>query len=132
MNESNMKDLSKIRLERAKELLLDSKELLLKGSYKSANNRAFYAAEKAIKAILSSVGKDAESHVGLIKTFNLEFVHKEGSIFTREDLRSLQSMERIRNASDYDDFYIADKAECVEQVNNAERLISKVEKYMEE
>lgn len=132
MNEDNMKALSQIRLERAKELLADANELLSRGSYKSANNRAFYAAEKAIKAVLSSVGKDAESHVGLIKTFNIEFVRKEGSGFSKEDLRTLQSLERIRNASDYDDFYIADKNECIEQVRNAEGLIAKAEDYLKE
>lgn len=130
MNEDNMKALSRIRLERAKELLADANELLSRGSYKSANNRAFYAAEKAIKAVLSSVGRDAESHVGLIKTFNIEFVRKEGSGFSKEDLRTLQSLERIRNASDYDDFYIADKNECIEQVRNAEGLIAKAEDYL--
>ncbi|MBQ9862627.1 MAG: HEPN domain-containing protein [Lachnospiraceae bacterium] len=132
MNEDNMKALSQIRLERAKELLADANELLSRGSYKSANNRAFYAAEKAIKAVLSSVGRDAESHVGLIKTFNIEFVRKEGSGFSKEDLRTLQSLERIRNASDYDDFYIADKNECIEQVRNAEGLIAKAEDYLKE
>lgn len=33
--------LAKVRMERAKELLLESKELLGKEAYKSANNRAF-------------------------------------------------------------------------------------------
>ena len=43
--------LAKLRLDRAKELVKESQELLDKGSYKSANNRAFYAIEKSIKAI---------------------------------------------------------------------------------
>ena len=39
-------------------------------------------------------------------------------------------MDRIRNASDYDDFYIADKSECAEQVKNAKYLIDKVEIFL--
>ena len=44
--------LAKLRFDRAKELLEESKELLEKGAFKSANNRAFYAIEKSIKALL--------------------------------------------------------------------------------
>lgn len=43
--------LAKVRLERAQEL---AAELLEKGSYKSANNLAFYAMEKAIKVLLAT------------------------------------------------------------------------------
>ena len=44
--------LAKLRFDRAKELLEEERELLEKGSFKSANNRAFYAIEKSIKALL--------------------------------------------------------------------------------
>ena len=43
--------LAKLRLDRAKELVTESQELLEKGVYKSANNRAFYVIEKSIKAV---------------------------------------------------------------------------------
>ena len=43
--------LAKVRLERAQEL---AAELLEKGSYKSANNLAFSAMEKAIKVLLAT------------------------------------------------------------------------------
>lgn len=38
--------------------------------------------------------------------------------------------ERIRNASDYDDFYIASKEETQQQVSNAEYIVRKVEEYI--
>jgi uncharacterized protein (UPF0332 family) len=41
------------RMERSRELLEESEELLSKGKYKSANNRAFYSIEKAIKSLLA-------------------------------------------------------------------------------
>lgn len=40
--------LAKVRIERAKELLDEAEGLLEKEAYKSANNRSFYAMEKAI------------------------------------------------------------------------------------
>lgn len=42
--------LVKVRMDRARELYDEAAGLLEKGSYKSANNRAFYAMEKSIKA----------------------------------------------------------------------------------
>ncbi len=38
--------LANVRIARARELLEDAKSLLSENSYKSANNRAFYAMEK--------------------------------------------------------------------------------------
>ena len=131
MNAENMRELAKVRYERAKELIDEASELLQDEHYKSANNRAFYAGEKAVKAALAAIGKDSESHNGVVKTFNMEFIHQPCDFFSRDDLRILQSMERIRNASDYDDFYVANKAECEDQVKKARQLLRSVSTYLE-
>ena len=47
-------ELARVRMMRAEELLEESKELLQRESYKSANNRAFYAIEKGLKALLAT------------------------------------------------------------------------------
>ncbi|MBR5406406.1 MAG: HEPN domain-containing protein [Lachnospiraceae bacterium] len=130
MDAANIKDLAKVRYERACELLEDAKSMLNNDSYKSANNRAYYAAEKAVKAALSLAGKDAETHTGVLRTFNMEFIHTPCAYFDRDDMKNLQSMERIRTSSDYDDFYVANKAECEEQVRKAKNLIAKVEAFL--
>ena len=51
--------------------------------------------------------------------------------FDRNDMRAIQSMERIRSASDYDDFYVTSKDECEEQVIRAKELLDKVRVYLE-
>ena len=61
----------------------------------------------------------------------MEFIHQPCDFFSRDDLRTLQSMERIRNASDYDDFYVANKAECEDQVKKARQLLRSVSAYLE-
>lgn len=61
----------------------------------------------------------------MISVFNQEFIHKSGDYFNHEDLQKLQSMERIRNASDYDDFYLASKEECADQVKKQGRLLKR-------
>ena len=122
--------LAKIRLDRAKELLSESLELLARGSFKSANNRAFYAIEKSIKALLATELVEVTTHNGALKQFNLIFIYKGNGTFTTEDYQKVARMEQIRNASDYDDFYIANKEETRQQVENAEYLVDKVEKYI--
>ncbi len=130
MNDEDMKNLAKVRYERAEELLKDAESLLNSESYKSANNRAFYACEKAIKSALAVKGIDSSSHNGLIKCFNMEFIHNPSEFFGREDMSIIQGMERIRNASDYDDFYITSKSECEDQVHKAKEILEKVLKYL--
>lgn len=123
--------LAKIRLDRAAELLLEAQGLLDKGAYKSANNRAFYAIEKCIKALLAIAGIEAQTHSGALKQFNFEFIYKGDGTFLQDDYQIVSKAERIRNASDYDDFYIASKEETQQQVSNAEYIVQKVKKYIE-
>ena len=40
--------------------------------------------------------------------------------------------QEIRQASDYDDFYIATKSEAVEQVETAKLVIDLIERYLAE
>ena len=54
MDKEQWDSLAVIRMERAKELLTESKELLEKDFYKSANNRAFYAIEKCVNTLLAT------------------------------------------------------------------------------
>jgi hypothetical protein len=45
-------------------------------------------------------------------------------------MKLFRGMGRIREASDYDDFYIANKAECEEQVQHARIILDKVSIYL--
>lgn len=123
-------ELAKVRLERAKELLEDSQDLLEKGSYKSANNRAFYAMEKSIKALLAIKEIEVTTHNGGLKQFNYIFIHKGDGSFTVEDYQKIAKAEQIRNVSDYDDFYIAGREETKQQVDNAKYIVDKAERYL--
>ena len=124
--------LAKLRLDRAKELVTESQELLEKGAYKSANNRAFYAIEKSIKALLATELVEVITHNGALKQFNLIFIYKGNGTFTQEDYQKVARAEQIRNASDYDDFYLASKEETRQLVENAGYLVEKVEKHIAE
>lgn len=130
MDREYYRSLSKVRFERAKELLQEAESLLEKGAYKSANNRAYYAIEKGLNALLATTETDVATHNGCLKQFNYQFIHNGDGTFLREDYQKAATAEHIRNISDYDDFYIASKEETKEQVSNAEYLLKKIEKYL--
>lgn len=73
-------------MSRAKELFEESVELLEKSSYKSANNRAFYAMEKSIKALLTMEQIEVTTHNGGLKQFNYAFIYKGDGTFKPEDI----------------------------------------------
>lgn len=130
MSDSSNLELAKVRLERAYELCEEATALLNDGKYKSANNRAYYSVEKSIKALLALKKKDASTHSGVLKTFNMEYVHDGDGIFTVDDYRNADRAENIRSVSDYDDFYIANKDESEGQVEFAKYLCNKVNNYI--
>ena len=130
MEDKYYDELVRIRMERAEELLVDAEELLQRDSYKSANNRAYYAMEKAVNALLIDKHVETRTHNGAMKMFNVEYVRIENAYFTEEDYRLIVKAEQIRNISDYDDFYVASKDEAKQQVENARKLIVKIKKYL--
>ena len=101
--------LSKVRIERAEELYKEAELLLDKEAYKSANNRAFYAIEKGIKALLAVEQIEVTTHNGGLKQFNYYYIHKGDGTFSPDDYHQIARADQIRNASDYDDFYITSK-----------------------
>lgn len=61
--------------------------------------------------------------------FNKEYV--ASGMFPREIGRLLGMMQRVREKSDYDDFYIASKEKAEEQFKSAAIVIDAVIKYLE-
>ena len=72
MDKEQWDSLAVIRMERARELLGEAQELLEKNSYKSANNRAFYAIEKCVKALLATEQVEVLTHNGAMKNVQYE------------------------------------------------------------
>lgn len=122
--------LAKVRMERAKELLVEAKALLDREAYKSANNRAFYAIEKSVKALLATEQIEVTTHNGGLKQFNFMFIFKGDGTFTSDDYQKIARAEQIRNASDYDDFYVASKEEARQQVESADYIVAKIDAYI--
>lgn len=130
MDKKYYDSLARARLNRAKELLEEAVGLLERDSYKSANNRAFYAMEKSIKALLALEQIEVSTHNGGLKQFNYCYIYNGDGTFTPEDYQKIASAEQIRNASDYDDFYIASKEETKQLVENTRYIVKKTDSYI--
>lgn len=61
--------------------------------------------------------------------FNVHFIKDSEAGFGTGDYKRIADAQRIRNNSDYDDFYIADKTECVKQVDTAKEIYEKAYAY---
>ena len=131
MQNSEFQALAKIRLERAKELMLEAENLLNEQHYKSANNRAYYSVEKSITALLAMDEIMTKTHKGCLLLFNKLYIREGKGGFSQEDYKQAAKAEEIRSASDYDDFYIANKNETRELVDFSKSFYEKVEKYIQ-
>ena len=123
-----LKDLSTARVERSRDCLREAKLLLDNGEYRGAANRAYYAAFHALRAVLALDDFDSKKHSGVISKFRETYI-KTGR-FTPEMSDTISSLFRIRSASDYDDFYIASKADVEAQYQRAEKLVAEIERYL--
>lgn len=61
---------------------------------------------------------------------NKDYIHTE--VFPKEYGRRIAEAEEIRHASDYDDFYVATKAEVEKQIETAVKLTELIEQYCKE
>lgn len=127
LNEKSI-TLSKYRLEQAKEFLESAIKNLEMNEYKTANNRAYYSVFHSMRAVLALDEVDFKKHSGVIAYFRENYIKTK--IFDRNCSDIISSTSLIRNKSDYDDFYIAEKNETIEQIENAKVLYEAVEKYL--
>ena len=115
-------DLSRYRLQKAKEMLASTKRDMDANDYASANNRAYYAIFHAMD------GEDYKKHSAVIARFTLNYLKPE--ILPREYSKLISNASLIRNRSDYEDFYICSVADTNALFTGADSFCSEVEKYL--
>ena len=128
MSDNRRESLCNYRMAAARETLQVAQECFEGNHYKDAINRSYYAAFYAVKAVLALEERDFKRHKDVMAYFNKEYVAKE--IFPRELGRKLGTLKQLREKSDYDDFYIASKAQAEEQYNTAKYTLEQVSQYL--
>jgi uncharacterized protein (UPF0332 family) len=116
-------EISKRRLKAAK--ILNEKEML-----EDAVNRIYYAAFYAAKAILNSIGFDAQTHSGLISEFGLRIIKEKQ--MERKYGRILRKAFEARESSDYHIGVIFEKEEVEKLLEETEDFLKKAENFVKE
>ena len=121
-------ELSKHRLEEAGRCLRSARLLYEAEDYKSAANRSYYCVFNAIRSIFALQGRDYKRHSALISAFIKEFIKTQ--IFDDRMSDILRDLFNIRGKSDYDDFYVLDKQDISEQIDNAGYFFEQVRMFL--
>lgn len=126
--ENRLFDLSKYRMEKAKDDLETSEIMFKNGKYSQSINRSYYAMFHAVRALLALSKFDSQKHSRIISYFNQNFI-KTGKIEV-EYSKMLTSAFKIRCDSDYKDFYIMTREDAEIQLENAEKFLKRVQEYL--
>ncbi len=124
------KDYSRYRMERAKEDLYAAQLLFDTGNYRIANNRAYYAIFHMLRAVLVFDDFDSSKHSGVIAEFRRKYIKK--GIFPVAISKMIGEAFIIRNASDYDDMFVASKEDTEIQIANARFIYQMLHEYIME
>lgn len=127
-NTNLQKDYAGYRLERATEDLEAAQLLYKAGNYRIANNRAYYAIFYAMRAVLVFDNFDSSKHSGVIAEFRRRYI--KAGVFPAEVSKMIGSAFMIRNASDYDDMFLASRTDTEEQIRNAEYILRLLSDYI--
>jgi uncharacterized protein (UPF0332 family) len=121
-------DTAMYRLETSKKFLNTSLVTIETKDYKTSANRSYYAVFHAVRSLLALDKKDFKRHSGIINEFRKLYIKTRILDSKLSDI--LSELFDVRNSSDYDDFYVINKTEVLEQYNNAIYFVNEVEKYL--
>jgi len=130
--EQNRIDLARHYIGKARARYDDGLALKNMDRYESAANRLYYALFHATNAVLALKGVASNRHRGVKTLFDMHYI-KPG-IMDRKYSKLYNTVLEVREDSDYEDFYVIDKAEVdsnflqvKEFIDYAEAFIGKVE-----
>ena len=122
------RDLSKARFDRARDCLHTARGNRDISDYRAAANRSYYAIFHSMRAVLALEEVDMSKHSGVMAEFRKRYLKTE--ILDRKLSAIITQAFEVRNASDYDDFYIVAKEDVDLQIENAILFMRIVADYL--
>ena len=126
--EGTVKELSRYRYEKSRGCLEMAKDLFEEEKYSFAQNRAYYAVFYAIRAVNALDQYDSSKHSGVIAHFNQSHV-KTGE-FDPSVSVIIRKASRLRERSDYEDFYEPEKDETEQIILEVREFLASVRAYL--
>ena len=114
-----------VRLQRAKETMLEAKGNMQLGYWRVTANRLYYACYYAVSALLIKNGFTAHTHAGVINQFGLHFVSKE--FVSKEQGKLFKQLFNLRQDGDYDDWFNVSEEDVKPFLEPAEKFIETIE-----
>ncbi|MBQ6005054.1 MAG: HEPN domain-containing protein [Selenomonadaceae bacterium] len=125
-----MRDLTKYRLDSAKERLEVSAEMIETSRYKISISNSYYAIFNAARALLAEREIDFKKHSAVISYFRREYV--KSGIFDVKFSDYIGDAFDSRNNCDYEDFFIASIQQAEIQYQHAVEFYEAVKNFLEE
>ena len=127
-------DLSKYRIEKARDLLGQAELLSADDKIDGCLNCSYHAIFNAMRSLLALVKLDSSTHAGVLSFFDHYFI-KTG-IIDKEFSKIAHSAFDSRQDSDYEDFYTPSEEDASVQLEKARALINEIsikrEKFINE
>ena len=125
--EGSVVDLSKYRFDKAKDNLETAKVLFGLGKLEDSINRSYYAIFHAMRSVTILDDFDSSKHSGIISYFNLHYI--KSGIFDKDTSDIVNTAFKLRQKSDYQDFYVVSKEQTQAQIEKAEIILNRVQPY---
>ena len=122
------RDVSKARFDRARDCLHTAKVNREISDYRAAANRSYYAIFHSMRAVLALEEVDMSKHSGVMAEFRKRYLKTE--LLDRNLSAIITQAFEVRNASDYDDFYIVAKEDVDLQIDNAIQFMRTIGNYL--
>jgi uncharacterized protein (UPF0332 family) len=122
--------LSNYRLEKVTSNLKAAKLMFDNNLFLESINRSYYCIFHSVRALIAYDKFDSRKQSTIIAYFNQNYI--KPCKIEREYSKILSKAFKIRNDSDYKDFYLVTKEETKEQLENAEKFLKRIKEYIEE
>ncbi|MBU2702621.1 uncharacterized protein (UPF0332 family) [Sporomusaceae bacterium BoRhaA] len=113
---------------KAKECLADAQDAFEESRLANSINRSYYAMFHATRALLAIDSFDSKKHSSILGYFNQYYIASkkiEVSYY-----KMVTNAFRVRNKTDYDDFYIVSKEEAQQQLENSQAFTDFMDGYI--
>jgi uncharacterized protein (UPF0332 family) len=128
--DENRRALSNYRLEKAAANLKAAGLMFDNGLLLESISRSYYCIFHSARALIAYDKFDSRKQSTIIGYFNKNYI-KTGKI-EKEYSWIISKAFKIRNDSDYKDFYLVSKEETKEQLENAEKFLKRIKEYIKE
>jgi len=121
-------NLAVYRMQKAKEILIESEDNLNQKHYGLSVNRSYYAMFTSARALLGMKELDSSKHSGVIALFNQHII--KAGIFPKELSKFLPKAKDMREDADYGDFIEITEEDAQTQLENAKKFVKEAERIL--